>query len=269
MELHESPAVMPYSHGGQVYVRAPRPVHFPSEERPEDKVPETKRHLEARTTLYLLLKDALSGAASVGCEQFVYWDAADPQRCLSPDAFVKLGSREQDFDTWKVWLRGAPDVAVEIVSDHDRGDAKWSSKLARYQASGIGEVVRFDPDNEEQPVRVWDRVDGDLVERSRTSPTQHACAALGFWWVVTPSPFGPLLRLARDREGNDLLPTPSEERLRLEEQLAEERKARSVAEHERNIAEQERKLAEQKLLEAERQIEELRAELLRLRGERG
>jgi hypothetical protein len=259
MELHESPANVAFSYGRQVYVRAPRPVHFPSEESPEEHVSETKRHLKARTTLFLLLEEALAGAAAVGSEQFVYFDAADPQKCLSPDAFVKLGTREENFETWKVWQRGAPELAVEIVSDSDRSDSDWAAKLGRYQASGIAEVVRFDGEDEEQPLRVWDRIDGDLVERSRNSPALRECVALGLWWAVVPSPFGPMLRLARDRDGRELLQTPSEDRLQLEEALAEERKARSLAEHERT-------LAEQKLLEAERENERLRAELARLRG---
>jgi Uma2 family endonuclease len=135
-------------------VRASKPLVFPSEERPEEHVSETKRHLEARTTLYLLLKDALPGDA-IGSDQFVYPDASNPRKCLSPDVFVKLGAqsqraplagaREASFDNWKIWERGAPDVAVEIVSASDRSDAEWAVKFERYPASGIGEVVRFDP----------------------------------------------------------------------------------------------------------------------------
>ena len=241
----------------RLYVRAPRPIEFPSEERPEEKVPETKRHLEARTTLYLLLKDALAGVA-IGSEQFVYWDAGDPQKCLSPDVFVKLGAREETFDTWKIWERGAPDLAVEIVSASDRRDADWAGKLARYQASGIAEVVRFDPADREQPLRAWDRVDGELLERAPESTHLRECVVLGLWWVVAPSAYGPMLRLARDRNGEQLLPTPSEERMRLAEELAEERKARTVAEHERMLARHEHMLAEQQRTLAEQKLRDER-----------
>ena len=251
---------------------APKPLAFPSEEPPEEHVSETKRHLEARTALYLLLKDALPGAA-IGSDQFVYSDASDPRKCLSPDAFVKLGAALPSFDSWKVWERGAPDLAVEIVSASDRSDADWAVKLDRYQASGIGEVVRFDPEDGAQPLRVWDRVDGDLIERAPESQDRYECEALRLWWTIVPSAYGPMLRLARDREGKDLLPTPSEDSLRLAEELTEERKARTVAEHERMLeqharerAEDERQRAEDKLLAAEREIVELRAELARARG---
>lgn len=222
--------------------------------------------MRARTTLFLLLEEAVAGAA-VGSDQFVYWDAAEPQKCLSPNVFVKLGSKDQNFDSWKIWERGAPDLAVEIVSDSDRSESAWEAKLTRYQASGIGEVVRFDAE-QAAPLRVWDRVDGDLIERSPESSTLRECAALGLWWVVVPSDLGALLRLARDREGQKLLPTPGEERFRLAEELAEERKARSFAEHERLVAEQGRVLAERERDAAVAEVDKLRAELARLRDER-
>ncbi len=241
--------------GRHRYLRAPEPIHFPSEESPEEAVSETKRHLEARTTLYLLLRSALSGC-SVGSDQFVYSDAADPRKCLSPDVFVKLASRDNDFDTWKVWERGAPELAVEIVSASDRRDDDWADKLARYHASGVREVVRFDAQDEAQPLRVWDRVDGDLMERAPESTLLKECSALGLWWAVVPSAeYGLQLRLARDREGRDLLATPDETSTRLAAELAEERKARALAEHERIVADHERKLAdhERKRADQERQ----------------
>lgn len=261
MELHDEAAGAPaFSYGNHLYVRAPRGIHFPSEERPEEHVSETKRHLHARTTLYLLLEEALAHAgAVVGSDQFVYWDAGDPKKCLSPDVFVKLGSKDRDFDSWKTWKRGGPpDLAVEIVSDWDRGDAEWESKLERYQASGIAEVVRFDAEDVKAPLRVWDSVDGELIERAPSSATLHECATLGLWWVVVPSDLGDVLRLARDRDGRDLLPTPSEERLHLAEELAAERKARTVAEHERMLADHAREVAERERIAADeaRQIAE-------------
>lgn len=283
MEFHEQAASAPaFSYGNHHYVRALRGIHFPSEDRPEEHVSETKRHFHARTTLFLLLEEALAAAgAAVGSDQFVYWDAGEPKKCLSPDVFVKLGSKDQDFDSWKTWKRGAPDLAVEIVSDSDRGDAEWESKLERYQASGIGEVVRFDAEDAKAPLRVWDSVDGELIERAPTSGTLHECAALGLWWVIVPSDLGALLRLARDRDGQQLLPTPTEERFQLAEELARERKARTIAEHERMLAEHARADAERDRIAADEaraaaerardaataEVDRLRAELARLRGE--
>jgi Uma2 family endonuclease len=267
MAQTDVPTHEPYVHGRHTYVRAPIAVHFPSEESAEEQVSETKRHLEARTTLYLLLKDALAGAA-IGSEQFVYWDASDPRKCLSPDIFVKHGLFEETFDIWKVWERGAPDLAVEIVSASDRRDDDWSEKMARYQASGIHEVVRFDPDGKGPMIRVWDRIEGELVERSATSPILRECQALCLWWVVVPSTYGPMLRLSREPDGTGLLPTPNEERTRLGEALAEERKARALAEHEKMLAEQKARDEAQTRAAAEAENERLRAELERLRDKR-
>lgn len=56
-------------------------------------------------------------------------------------------------------------VAVEIISDTDAGDAAWNGKLESYRHLGCGELVRFDPEDAERPLRVWDRVHGTLLER--------------------------------------------------------------------------------------------------------
>ncbi|MEZ4314264.1 MAG: hypothetical protein R3F14_40100 [Polyangiaceae bacterium] len=110
----------------------------------------------------------------------------------------------------------------------------WGQKMERYRASGIGEVVRFDPDNTEHPIRVWDHVDGDLVEREPAEDRVAECACLGLFWVAVPHPtLRQMLRLARDRAGKDLLPTPAE--------AAEEARDALAAE----LAELKKKLAEQ------------------------
>lgn len=246
MSIAPHPLDKTYTVGRQLYVRPPNPVVFPSEE----EVPETKRHLEARTLLYLLLKEGVSNAA-IGSEQFVYWDPTTAQKRLAPDVFVKLGQADDAFDNWKVWERGAPELAVEIVSSTDQRESDWDDKLARYQASGVREVVRFDPigaaKTKPDPIlRVWDRVDGDLVERSQKSPALRECVALSLFWIVLPSAAGPMLRLARDPEGKSLLPTPAEDRLSWAEEAARLRRERTEAEHARLEAEQARIAAEKK-----------------------
>ena len=101
------------------YVRAPRPLHFPEHEQ----VPETKWHLELKTLVYQFLKVAFADQAQIGCDQFVYWDAANPRMCLAPDAFLRFGGPDELFGSWKVWERGAPHVAVENISDHAAREA--------------------------------------------------------------------------------------------------------------------------------------------------
>ena len=43
---------------------------------------------------------AYADRAGIGSDQFVYWNAADPARGLAPDAFVRFGAPDEDFDTW-------------------------------------------------------------------------------------------------------------------------------------------------------------------------
>jgi Putative restriction endonuclease len=219
--------------------RRPR-LHFPSELPFEEHVAETKRHLEARTTLYLVLMEAFKDY-TIGSDQFLYYDRTNPKKCLAPDVFVRVASRVADFDSWKMWKRGVPDLAVEIFSGWDRLKLTWEEKFERYQATGIRELIRFDLTKAE-PIQVWDRIGTTLIERSPTSPNARKCKTLGLYWVVETHPdFGPQLRLARDFRGKDLLPTPTESMLRLARDLAAERTARAEAEHEKLVAEHQRR----------------------------
>jgi len=171
-----------------------QPIHFPD----DAEVPEGKLHLTLRTFLYQLLKFALGAEHSVGSEQFVYWNARDPRRCLSPDAFVRLGVPDSPFGSWKTWERGGvPDLAVEIISPSEGDASGWDEKLARYHEAGVSELVRFDPEAPEGArLRVWDRVEGDLVEREVDTDTTP-CLTLNLAWVVRPIPDAAVaLRLA-------------------------------------------------------------------------
>ncbi|HVY30440.1 MAG TPA: Uma2 family endonuclease [Polyangiaceae bacterium] len=226
------------------YLHAPRPLHFPEHER----VPETKLHLELRTLLWHFLKLAFADTALIGCDQFVYWDAANPRASLAPDAFVRLGGRDELFGSWKVWERGAPHVAVEIISSHDARDGNWAAKLQAYRQLGVRELVRFDPEAETARLRVWDRIDNDLAERD----VEGAAASNvlpGFWLEVMNPQLGPSLRLSRDQAGADLYLTPGE------------------ADAKRIEADAKRMEADAKRMEADaKRIRELEAELARRGG---
>lgn len=118
---------------------------------------------------------------------------------------------------------------MEIRSESDT-DTAWETKLQRYHELGVQELVRFDPDAEPGArVRIWDRLEGDLVERvveRETSP----CSVLGLWWVVRPGAGWPaVLRLARDARGADLLLTGEEHEARMREAEAQARQAEAQA----------------------------------------
>ena len=186
--------------------RPVQPLLFPSNEPESERVPESKRHLTLRTALYQVLSLELHGAHSVGSEQFIYWNARDPRRCCSPDAFVKLGVHDEMFETWKTWERGVPELVVEILSRSDRDVLTWQDKLERFYELGAREVVRFDADaSPGERVRVWDRIEDDLVERV-VEGDATPCATLGLFWIVGPVDGVDVgLRLARDAAGHDAI----------------------------------------------------------------
>jgi Uma2 family endonuclease len=205
--------------GRHTYLRAPQALHFPEHEQ----VPETKWHLELKTLVYQFLKLAFADQALIGCDQFVYFDAANPRVCLAPDAFVRLGGPDELFGSWKVWERGAPHLAVEIISDFDARDRNWDAKLASYRQLGVKELVRFDPEADQGKLRIWDRLEDDLVERALTGTPTPSSVLPGHWLLVTDEKLGATLRLSRDEAGSDIYVT-SEERMReLEAELARRR----------------------------------------------
>lgn len=197
------------------YLERPVPLVFPE----SADVPESQLHLDLRTLLYLLLSDYLGETHTVGSDQFVYWDASDPKRCIAPDVYVQCSPPGERVRVWKVWERGAPDVAVEIVSESDAPAAEWSSKLCSYQSLGVSEVVRLDLLTDAAPsLRVWNRVDGVLSERvvdNQVAPS----LVLDLDWVLAPVPLAgsprPLalaLRIAKPGSPESLIPTPFEAR---------------------------------------------------------
>lgn len=255
----------------------PDEIEFPSEEPFEDHVAESKRHFVGRTKLWNVTEDILQNV-SIGSDQFIYYDPKSGKRCLAPDLFIKLESTLQDFDKWKTWELGIPELAVELASKNDRLKLTWRQKLRRYKACGVKELLRFDRKNPKQWLRVWDRVGKRLIER--TSGV-YECRTLGLYWTVKVHPvYGPQLRLARDRQGDDLLPSPSErfveeaqariaaeqKQHEAEAKQHEEAQARIAAEQKHHEEAQARIAAEQKQHEAEAKLEALMAELKRRNG---
>jgi hypothetical protein len=210
---------------GRRYVRAPVPLRFAEFEL----VPETKRHLKQRTALFQILELAFADSAAIGCDQFLYWDPTDPAQCLAPDAFVRLGRPDDLFRTWKVWERGAPEIAVEILSESDARDRDWDAKLQKYRRTGVQELVRFDPECEPPSLRIWDAVEGDLVERNVTDVSSASRYLAGSWVIVRDDELGSLLRLRNDATGQ-LYPTPAEREAAAVRARDEEASARATAE---------------------------------------
>jgi Uma2 family endonuclease len=217
------------------YLRPPVPLFFPVEER----VPESRWHRISTERLAQSIEHELARQVLVSCDQFLHWDPTNPKRCLAPDVALRLGAPAELLLTWKTWERGAPHVGVEVVSPSDAPVLRLDEELERYRQAGVAEVVRYDHAARERAIRIWDLVDGDLVERDLTDPEGLRCDALGFYWFVYPDPeLGPTLRLARDREGKELVMTAAEaERVEADaERAAKEALLVRVAELEAELA---------------------------------
>jgi Uma2 family endonuclease len=226
-------------------------------------MPESKLHLKIRTLLFSIL-ETFREHVTIGSDQFIYWNAADPSRCVAPDAFVRLGAPDSIFTSWKTWERGAPELAVEVVSDSDEPETSLDEKLRRYHELGVQELIRFDPNAPEgERLRAWSRVEGDLVERV-VENDRTPCFPLNLFWVVVPAAGCPAaLRLAQDEEGLDLVLTDAES----EKARAESEKARAESEKARAASEAEAREAEKARADAaERRLAELEARLAQQGG---
>ncbi len=154
-----SPADLPH-------VRPVKPVLFPASD-PEWEMGESWTHGRLCDVLYQVLTRAVADDGTAGKDNFVYFDATNPQRKCAPDAFVKLGPTVVPFASWKVWERGTPELCVEILSPSDTEEKlTWEEKMERYLAVGVRELVAFNVDAPPgSRLRAWDRLSDDLVER--------------------------------------------------------------------------------------------------------
>jgi hypothetical protein len=173
-----------------------------------------RRHYNLCHALYEMLRAACVPQHTVGADQFVYYDAANPKRCLAPDAFVTLDVPDHDFDSYLAWEEGTPAVAFEVLSPSDTPE-RWTfeEKLRRYRTLGVHELVTFHVDAPPgERLRVWDRLEHDLVERV-VSGDRTPCVTLGLTLLVGAVDDYPVgLRLAREAEGRDLVLTEREGR---------------------------------------------------------
>jgi Uma2 family endonuclease len=187
-------------------------------------MPESKRHARLCELLYQVLSRVAAGAHAVGADQFVYFDAANPQRCLAPDAFVKLGVADSLFSVWRAWEHGAPELCVEILSPSDTKEyLAFETKLERYRSLGTRELVIYDVEAAKGArLRVFDRIDDDLVERviENEKTPSAVLGALGgtYEWLVAPiDDVGDALRLAHD---GALVPSQADRIAELEREVA-------------------------------------------------
>jgi hypothetical protein len=190
------------------YLDAPRPLHFPV----SAEWGETSTHVRQRGALCSAASAHLGRRATVGSGQFVYWDAADPKRFVTPDLYVRFGPPQVDYGCWKCWELGAPHFALEIVMKPDRGpfpshldtsDFPWKKKLALYQSLGVRELVRFyHAEPPPRRLRIWDRVADVLTERDPADADFARSTVLEAYLLVAEDPDGaPAVYLYADGDG--------------------------------------------------------------------
>ena len=227
------PRHTPHNPPPRRYLRPVEPLCFPATDGEE--MGETSRHMLLRTALWQAIQLGFAGRLAVGSDQFVYYNGRDPRACCAPDVFVCLGKEQTPFDTWKTWEQGTPELAIEIISACDAGDRAWDEKLQRYRELGCRELVRFDPDQPSRPLRIWDRIDDDLVERDPADPLFSRCDTLDAHFCVRNEPtYGPWLYVSHDAAGRD--PYPSEAEARQREAEARQRAEARVRELEAELA---------------------------------
>lgn len=183
---------------------------------------ESKWHRLVCNLIYDLLRVVFGDRVLLGLDQFIYWDASDPQKKAAPDVFGRPNEPDRIFPSWKVWDLGAPAFVFEVVSD-----SSWpedvAEKPALYDSLGARELIVFDPgfaarqptaEHEPRALRAWRRIDGALVEVDLGDDSDRYFAeTLGLWVRVCPSEEETaegrlLLRLGQGERGEDLVPTP-------------------------------------------------------------
>jgi hypothetical protein len=221
----------------------------------------------------------------IGIDEFFAWIAEEPLVRISPDVFVLDDPPAKPYPPlWETWKPGInpPRFALEVVSSDWKKD--YQDIPPKYAQLGSSELVIFDPkaargetaDPRRVALQVFRReADGAFV-RVRSGGRIARSDELDAWVVVTLEGSGAFLRIARDPEGLDLLPTHEEaldeaERQKAEEQQArhqaewrqaEEQRARREAERQKAEAERQKAEAEQRQAEAEQKLTEERNRLI-------
>ena len=183
----------------------------------EEKMGQGTAHGEATILFVDVTEVLLSGqerTAHLGWDVFVEWDPNDPRARVSPDVFLLDGQPASIAPSiWQTWLPGCdpPRFVLEIVSERSRAKDYETSPL-KYAALGTEELVIFDakPRGEEAfALQIFQRTARGQFLRVYAGPGPVESTVLRAWLVVTDS--GARVRLARDAEARDLVPTRKEQ----------------------------------------------------------
>lgn len=216
--------------------------------------------VEQFSILWLLLSSLGRLAAERGWknvmwagDSFFGWVKDEPLVRVSPDAYLLDDPPGRPYPkSWQTWLPGhrPPRWAVEVVSEDWKKD--YEGNPAKYAQLGTRELVIFDPEAPLEgaskvrvPLQVYRRGEDGAFVRTYRGDGPAWCEEIDAALVVQRDGGAVTLRIARDPDGKDIVPT------------AEEAHA---------AAEEARAAAAEATATAEARIRQLEAELAKLRG---
>jgi len=169
--------------------------------------------------------------AFIGTDAFIAWVESEPLVRVSPDVYLMPRRPDPVPASFQLWRPGhePPILAVEIVSADWKKDYEGAPQ--KYAQLGCAELVIFDPDAvdrepprpDRHPIQVYRRSPDGLFLCVHAGPEPAWIDRLQAWGVVRHTDLAPLLRLAYDRTGRELVPTPVERAARERDEAARER----------------------------------------------
>jgi hypothetical protein len=201
----------------------------------------------------------------IGVDEFFAWVKEEPLVRISPDLSLMDDPPPPPYPRmWQTWEPGInpPRFALEVVSDEWQKD--YLHNPTKYDQLGTSELVIFDPvaargqtrSPRRSALEVYRRGEDGSFTRIYQGSGPVESRELGIWLVVWFDRDMAWLRLSRDPEGKELIPTLAEAqvleqiaRRRAEQKQAEERAARQAAEQKQAEERAARQAAEQKQAE--------------------
>jgi Uma2 family endonuclease len=213
-----------------------------TDEEDEGQNPDQGDFIRSVTSSMRMLANERSWkSVRVASDEFFAWVQGEPLVRVSPDVFVMNAPPPKPYPkVWETWKPGVspPRFALEIVSEDWKKD--YDDNPPKYAQLGTSELVIFDPkaasgqtsNPRRVPLQVYRReADGAFVRVRLPADARIALSEeLGAWLVVLGEGFDISLRIARDPEGLDLVPTKDEALVEAERLRSEEQRARLEAE---------------------------------------
>ena len=213
---------------------------------PDVIVPESNPHRYATDQLRLILEAWIARTqrcAQVVSNLAVRWDPQNPAVGLDPDvALLDPPPPEGEaVGSLRLWNPGhhVPPLAIEIVSPSNPYKDYQQAPL-KYASLGVTELWIVDPERRgpaalggPYPLQIWSRPAGGGLTRIFAGEAPAYSPYLDAWLVLRRQGLLVQVRIADDREGRQLWPTPEEVALQateVERQAKEtERQAKEAA----------------------------------------